>query len=90
MPTVHAYAAHRAGAALEPFRYDPGPLGEDEVDIEVESCGICHSDLSVVQNEWGISRYPVVPGHEVIGRVVAAGRSVRGLKVGDRDRKSVV
>ncbi|MFN4243592.1 MAG: NAD(P)-dependent alcohol dehydrogenase [Tepidisphaerales bacterium] len=84
MPTIHAYAAHRAGAPLEPFSYDPGPLGEEEVEIEVESCGICHSDLSVVNDEWGISRYPVVPGHEVIGRVVAAGRGVRGLKVGDR------
>lgn len=84
MPTIHAYAAKAAGKPLEPFSYDPGPLASEDVEIEVESCGICHSDLSVVNNEWGISRYPVVQGHEVIGRVVAAGPGVKGLKVGDR------
>jgi len=84
MATVHAYAAKAAGKALEAFTYEPGALGADEVDIAVEYCGICHSDLSVVDNEWGISRYPVVPGHEVIGKVAALGSNAKGLKVGQR------
>jgi uncharacterized zinc-type alcohol dehydrogenase-like protein len=81
---VQAFAANAAGKPLEAFSYDPGPLGPEEVTIEVEHCGICHSDLSVVDNEWGISRYPVVPGHEVIGRVSALGAAAKGLKVGQR------
>lgn len=84
MSLVHAYAATAAGKPLEPWTYEPGPLGADEVDVKVEHCGICHSDLSVVDNEWGISQYPVVPGHEVIGRVSAIGANAKGLKIGDR------
>jgi uncharacterized zinc-type alcohol dehydrogenase-like protein len=81
---IHAYAASEAGAALEPFTYDAGPLGDYEVEIAVESCGICHSDLSVINNEWGISSYPVVPGHEVSGSVAALGSQVSSLKVGQK------
>ncbi len=81
---VNAYAATEAGAALEPFSYDPGPLGSQEVEIHVESCGICHSDLSVLNNEWGISQYPLIPGHEVAGTVGAVGEQVTHLKVGQR------
>jgi uncharacterized zinc-type alcohol dehydrogenase-like protein len=65
------------------YEFDPGPLGEEEVEISVEHCGLCHSDLSVLNNEWGFSHYPFVPGHEVIGRVVAAGTLAKGVKVGD-------
>jgi uncharacterized zinc-type alcohol dehydrogenase-like protein len=54
------------------------------VDIKVEYCGICHSDLSMLNDEWGMSQYPMVPGHEVVGRVAAAGEHVRGITVGDR------
>ena len=82
--TIHAFAAMHAGAALEPFDYEPGDLGPGEVELEVESCGICHSDMSMVDNEWGISRYPLVPGHEVIGRVVATGTAAGHLSIGDR------
>ena len=67
---------------LKPYEYDPGLLGAEEVEIAVESCGICHSDLSIINNEWGISTYPVVPGHEVIGRVVAMGPQARGVTIG--------
>jgi len=81
---IHAYAASEAGAALEPFTYDAGPLGDHEVEIDVASCGICHSDLSVIDNEWGISSYPVVPGHEVSGTVAAVGDHVSRLKVGQK------
>jgi uncharacterized zinc-type alcohol dehydrogenase-like protein len=80
----HAWAAREAGGALEPFTYRPGPLGAEQVEVRVESCGICHSDLSMIDNEWGQSRFPLVPGHEVVGVVEAAGDHVKGVAVGDR------
>ena len=83
MTTVRAYAATEANGLLEPFEYELGPLGPDDVDIEVDSCGICHSDLSMLENAWGIAQYPFVPGHEVSGRVTAAGEHVSHVKVGD-------
>lgn len=86
MATVKAWAASAAKGKLEQYEYDPGPLGPEEVDIEVEYCGICHSDLSMLDNEWGIATYPFVPGHEAIGRVVAMGNIAKekGLQVGQR------
>src|SRR5271169_6318656 len=84
MTAMNAWAALEAKKPLQPFSYDPGPLHPDEVEVAVEHCGICHSDLSVVNNEWGFSKFPVVPGHEVAGRVVALGANARGLKVGQR------
>lgn len=81
---INAYAAHEAGGKLEPFSYDPGPLAAHDVEIEVERCGICHSDLSVLDNEWGFTSYPLVPGHEVAGRVAQVGDAVAHLQVGDR------
>lgn len=61
-----------------------GPLGLDEVEIAVEYCGLCHSDLSVINNDWGLSQYPVIPGHEAVGRIVAMGEHVKGLRLGQR------
>ncbi|MGA1374917.1 MAG: alcohol dehydrogenase catalytic domain-containing protein, partial [Flavobacteriales bacterium] len=84
MSTIKAYAAKSAGAALEPFEYTPAPLGDEQVEIAVDYCGICHSDLSVIHNNWGNAQYPLVPGHEVSGRIVAAGDKVKKVKVGDR------
>ena len=84
MATVNAFAATEVNASLEPFQYELGDLGAEEVDIAVESCGICHSDLSMLENAWGITAFPLVPGHEVIGKVTAAGESVTHLAVGDR------
>jgi len=81
---IQAYAAFEAGGELKPFEYDPGPLGEDEVEIDVEHCGICHSDLSMRNNEWGMTQYPFVPGHEAVGVVSALGPRVASLKAGDR------
>ncbi len=81
---INAYAADSAGAELKPFTYDPGPLAPDTVEIDVEYCGLCHSDLSVVDNEWGLSIYPVVPGHEVVGRIAALGEQVSHLQVGQQ------
>ncbi len=81
---IRAYAAREKGGKLEPFEYDPGPLGEEQVEIDVEYCGICHSDLHMLDNEWGMTQYPLVPGHEVVGRVAAIGSKVSTLKVGQR------
>ena len=84
MTTVNAYAASEAGGILEPYQYELGPLGDHDVDIAVESCGICHSDLSMLNNEWGMTSFPFVPGHEIIGTVKEAGAHVSNLKPGDR------
>ncbi len=81
---IKAYAAHEPGGKLEPFEYDPGILGDDDVEIDVDYCGICHSDLSMLKNDWGITQYPFVPGHEVVGKVAAVGDRVKTLSVGQR------
>lgn len=81
---IRAWAAETPGAVLTPFEYAPGPLHPEGVEIHVEHCGICHSDLSMLDNEWGNSRYPLVPGHEVVGTIVARGEQAKGLSVGDR------
>lgn len=81
---IKAYAAQTAGGKLEHFEYDPGELKDEEVEIAVEYCGICHSDLSMWKNEWGITQYPFVPGHEVVGTVAAVGDRVKTFKVGQR------
>jgi uncharacterized zinc-type alcohol dehydrogenase-like protein len=81
---IKAYAALEAGGELRSYEYDPGPLGAHDVEIAVDYCGICHSDLSMLNNEWGITQYPFVPGHEVAGRVSAVGEHVKKFNVGDR------
>lgn len=81
---IKAWAAFEAGGELKPFEYDPGPLGAHDVEIEVEYCGICHSDLSMLNNEWGMTTYPFVPGHEVAGRISAVGAHVKKFQVGER------
>jgi uncharacterized zinc-type alcohol dehydrogenase-like protein len=80
----HAYAATEPGGQLKPFEYDPGEMQSNDVDIKIEYCGICHSDLSMLDNEWGMSAYPFVPGHEIIGTVEAIGDQVSNLQVGQR------
>ncbi len=82
MSTFKAYAATAAHGALEPYEFDPGPLKPDQVEIAVRYCGICHSDLSMLDNEWGMTKYPFVPGHEAIGTIAAVGSEVKALKVG--------
>ncbi len=79
---IHAYAAHKPGEALKPFEYEPGSLGDAEVEIQVEYCGICHSDLAMLDNDWGMSQYPLIPGHEVVGKISALGKSVHHLQLG--------
>jgi uncharacterized zinc-type alcohol dehydrogenase-like protein len=84
MNEIHGLAAHAAGAELLPFKYDPGKLGQHDVEIAISHCGICHSDLHLISNDWGISQYPFIPGHEVVGKVTAVGSNVRSLTVGQR------
>jgi uncharacterized zinc-type alcohol dehydrogenase-like protein len=81
---IQGLGVHAAGAELVPFRYDPGSLGSREVEISISHCGVCHSDLHLISNDWGISQYPFIPGHEVIGTVTAIGSEVRSCAVGDR------
>ncbi|MBL8496349.1 NAD(P)-dependent alcohol dehydrogenase [Nitrosomonas sp. JL21] len=81
---IKAYAAQEAGATLQMFEYDPGPLDVQDVEIDLEHCGICHSDLSMLNNEWGITQFPFVPGHEIIGIISAVGTHVHHLQPGDR------
>ena len=81
---IKAYAAMEAGKNLEVFDYEAEPLKEKEVQIKVESCGICHSDISAIDNSWGASKYPMVAGHEVIGEIIGVGSNVSLHKIGNR------
>ncbi len=84
MPASLGYAAAAPDAALAPIRFDRREPGPDEVLIEIEYCGVCHSDLHQARGEWGNTRYPCVPGHEIIGTVTACGAGVSKFKAGDR------
>ena len=81
---IHAFAALEPGAALHPFDYELGAPGPHDVDIEVTHCGVCHSDVHLIDNDWSISRYPLVPGHEIVGTVAATGTEVEQLSIGQR------
>jgi len=81
------YKAWVAKSAKQPMvleSIDLGPLAGEDVEVAVETCGLCHSDVSVLNNEWGISQYPAILGHEVIGRITAMGPNSKGLTVGQR------
>lgn len=84
MSQIRAFAATEAKGPLKPYSFDPGELGPEEVEIAVSHCGICHSDLSMLENDWGMSAFPFVPGHEVTGTVVALGEQAKGLKIGQK------
>jgi alcohol dehydrogenase (NADP+) len=81
---VLGYAAHAPTDALVPYRFDRRDPRPDDVTIEILYCGVCHSDLHTVRNDWGGTVYPIVPGHEIVGRVTAVGPEVRKFKVGDQ------
>ncbi|MFN8308427.1 MAG: NAD(P)-dependent alcohol dehydrogenase [Chitinophagales bacterium] len=78
-----AYAAQSATSPLTPFQFERREPGLHDVKIEILYCGVCHSDIHQVRNEWGGSRYPMVPGHEIVGRVAAVGSEVKKFKAGD-------
>jgi len=84
MSEFQGLAAHAAGAQLLPYRYDPGDLKADEVEVKISHCGVCHSDVHLIDNDWGMSKYPFIPGHEVVGTVSAVGSLVRDRKLGER------
>ena len=83
MIQVRGYAAHDAHSPLVPFSFERRDPGPHDVQIEILYSGICHSDLHQARNDWRNSLYPMVPGHEIVGRVVAVGEHVKTLKVGD-------
>ncbi len=82
--TFHAYGVLQPGARLQPWPYQVGALAPEEVQIRVESCGLCHSDLSMIDDAWGRTVYPLVPGHEVVGIIEAVGDRVVTLAKGQR------
>lgn len=81
---VNGWAARKPGDQLTPIEYELGLTLPHQVLVAVEACGICHSDIHMIDNDWRMSSYPVVPGHEVVGRVVEKGAAVEGLEVGQR------
>ena len=84
MASISAWVATAAKTKLVRQEIDLGTLGAEDVEVEVEHCGLCHSDLSVLNNDWGISHYPAILGHEVIGKVIAIGAMAKGIEVGQR------
>ena len=84
MNDINGLAVHAAGAHLLPFKYDAGELKPNEVAIRISHCGVCHSDIHLIDNDWGISKYPFIPGHEIVGTVTAIGMDVRDRSVGER------
>ncbi len=78
-----AYAAYKEKDPLAPFEFDRREVKPKDVQIDIEYCGVCHSDIHMVDNDWGMSEYPVVPGHEIIGRVKSVGADVKNFTVGD-------
>jgi alcohol dehydrogenase (NADP+) len=77
------YAAQSATSPLAPFSFERRDPGPNDIQIEILYCGVCHSDLHTVRNEWANTIYPALPGHEIVGRVVKAGNKVKGFKEGD-------
>ncbi len=83
MTSVQAYAAQAKGQTPAPWRYEPREPRPDDVSIEILYCGVCHTDIHFVEDDWGMTNYPVVPGHEIIGRVASVGSEVTKYSPGD-------
>lgn len=79
----YGFAAKAANIPLEPFEFTRRELQADDIHIDIHYCGVCHSDLHMARNEWGVSQFPLVPGHEIVGRVVSTGSAVSAFKAGD-------
>lgn len=80
---TQGYAAHASGAPLQPFSFERRALRPNDVALEILYCGVCHTDLHMSRNDWGWTTYPIVPGHEIVGRVIAVGSGVTRHKVGE-------
>jgi uncharacterized zinc-type alcohol dehydrogenase-like protein len=83
MKAVKAYAAQSADQPLAPYQLDRREPGPGDVEIKILYCGVCHSDIHTARNEWGATMYPVVPGHEIVGKITRVGEGVSQFKVGD-------
>lgn len=83
MIPVKAYAAHNPKSPLVPFSFSRRDVGDSDVQVDILYCGVCHSDIHQVRDEWGDSIYPMVPGHEIVGKVVSVGKNVKKFKAGD-------
>ena len=81
---IRGLAVHAAGAQLLPYKYDPGELKAGDVEVRITHCGVCASDVHLIDNDWGMSKYPFIPGHEIVGTVASVGSAVRDRKVGER------
>lgn len=81
---IQGFAVHAAGAELHAFKYEPGDLQPGDVEVAITHCGVCHSDVNLIDNDWNLSKYPFIPGHEVVGTVASIGAEVKHLKVGER------
>ena len=84
MPEIRGLAAHAAGAQLLTYKYSVEELGPHEVEVKISHCGVCHSDIHLVDNDWGMSKYPFIPGHEIVGTVTGVGSGVVDRTVGER------
>ncbi|UCD63072.1 MAG: NAD(P)-dependent alcohol dehydrogenase [Candidatus Zixiibacteriota bacterium] len=81
---IHCYAAMKEKARLKEFTYEPMPLAPFDIDIEITHCGVCHSDIHLIDNDWQLSEYPLVPGHEIVGTVTDVGVGVMAFEKGER------
>jgi len=84
MPEIRGLAAHAAGAQLLSYKYSVGELGPHEVEVKITHCGVCHSDIHLINNDWGLSKYPFIPGHEIVGTVTGVGSEVTDRTLGER------
>lgn len=84
MSQIHGLAAHAAGAHLLPYKYDPGELQPHEVEIKISHCGVSRSDVDLIDNDAGISKYPFIPGHEIAGTIMVVGSQVQDRTAGER------
>lgn len=81
---IHAYAVRKSKTALKPFSYKEPKIGPYDVEIQITHCGLCHSDVHLVDNDWGNAKYPLIPGHEIVGHIVKKGSAVKDLKLKER------
>jgi len=84
MSEIQGLAAHAAGAHLLSFKYKVEDLAPNEVEVKISHCGVCHSDIHLIDNDWGLSKYPFIPGHEIVGTITAVGSAVTDRKHGER------
>ena len=77
MNVIHGLAVHASGAQLVAYKYDAGELPAEEVEVKITHCGVCHSDIHLIDNDWGISKYPFIPGHEIVGTITKIGSAVK-------------